>query len=526
MSFGLVNGSPATAGGISGIVNGNVFLGGNSGEIGGQTRGWGIEIGNTKPNAGTTVSNNIFSGDGTGGEQPAITIGVGNNIHNRSETVGVNDLTIRGNVVYKWPGGIRVNHDLDAGGTGPNSLNGLVVKANEFQRLAGDAVFHDMSIDDDAEEWADNVYDGGSDGRPDIYAMSFDSFRNNIEPSAKSSKVKYIEPDRDADSYDKSLGGEGSVENFLTEVRKQSPTSWRGEYTAQAAINYVHDGFATSLPAPTPVPTPTPDPTTPPANNPEPEPQPHDWSSPSTPVATANVTEAVQVTRGASAFTFEVVYVDPTGSPINAATVDATDLHLVGPKKFDQPATPVSTQALDNGALKVVYAVATPTGAWERGNVGAYKLSLNGDQIRNAGGFAAAAGDLADFKVSIVKAPPPDKAPAVKRLKVSARGGASSVTFTFSEDVGTSIDAGDLSIVAEDGSRIVAPEQQAVTYDAAKRTATFTFPGLEGAALPAGTRFRVVLTGAGVTDSIGQTLAGDRSGTPGVDYAPAKWFLA
>lgn len=527
MSFGLVNGSPATAGGISGIVNGNVFLGGNSGKINGTTRGWGIEIGNTKPDAGTTVSNNIFSGDGTGGEQPAITIGVGNNLDNRSETVGVNDLTIRGNVVYKWPGGIRLNHDLEPDSTGPNALNGLVVKDNEFQRLAGDAVFHDMSFDDAAEQWADNVYDGGSDGRPDIYAMSFDSFRGKIESSAKISKVKYLEPDRNADSYDKSLNGEGTVEHFLGEVRKQSSSSWRGEYTAQAAINYVHNGFATSVPAPTPAPTePAPAAGDPPANNPEVAPAPHDWSAPSTPVATASLTEEVQVARGASAFTFEVTYVDPTGSPIDAATVDAADLHLVGPKKFDQPATPVSTVANpDTGGLTVTYSVATPTGTWQRGNIGAYKLSMNGDQIRNAGGFAVTAGDLANVKVSIVKAPPVDKAPAVKRLKVDARD-AASVTLTFSEDVGASIDAGDLFLVAEDGSRLVAPEQQAVVYDAARKTATFTFPGLEGAALPAGSKFRVVLSASGVTDSIGQTLAGDRTGTAGVDYASVKLFTA
>jgi hypothetical protein len=234
------------------------------------------------------------------------------------------------------------------------------------------------------------------------------------------------------------------------------------------------------------------------------------------------VTDQVQIVRGADAFTFDVTYADPTGSPIDPASVDATDVHLVGPRKFDQPATPVSTQALDNGALTVTYSVATANGAWQRGNVGAYKLSMNGDQIRNAGGFAVAAGDLAGFKVSIVKAPPVDKAPLVRRMKVDARG-AASVTVTFSENVGSSIDAGDLLLVGEDGSRLVAPEQQAVTYDADRNTATFTFPGLADGALPSGSKFHVVLAGSGVTDSVGQMLLGDKSAL-GTDYAPARWY--
>jgi hypothetical protein len=147
---------------------------------------------------------------------------------------------------------------------------------------------------------------------------------------------------------------------------------------------------------------------------------------------------------------------------------------------------------------------------------------MNGEQVHNAGGFTVAAGDLAGFKVSIVKAPPIDKAPLVKRLKVLARG-AASVTFTFSEDVGASIDAADLFLVGDDGSRLVAPEQQAVTYDAARKTATFTFPGLVDGALPTGSKFHVVLAGAGVTDSVGQMLLGDKSAL-GTDYAPARRY--
>ena len=59
MSYGLVNGSPMTAGGVSGTVSGNVILGGDN--IGPLTRGGGIEIGNIAPGGNTTITDNLFA---------------------------------------------------------------------------------------------------------------------------------------------------------------------------------------------------------------------------------------------------------------------------------------------------------------------------------------------------------------------------------------------------------------------------------------------------------------------------------
>ncbi len=93
MSFGLVNGSPVTPGGVSGIVNGNVFIG--AATINGQVRGYGMEIGNTSPGAQTIVSNNIFSSN-SGGDFPAIMLEYGQGVTNPTQAVGINDLNIRG----------------------------------------------------------------------------------------------------------------------------------------------------------------------------------------------------------------------------------------------------------------------------------------------------------------------------------------------------------------------------------------------------------------------------------------------
>ena len=115
LSYGLVNGSPVVAGGVSGIVNGNVFLGTNT--IDGEVRGCGIEVGNTSPTGQTLISNNIFSNN-SGGSLPAIMLQYGANVTNTSEAVGINNLDIEDNVVYQWTSALSVDPGMQPGGTG------------------------------------------------------------------------------------------------------------------------------------------------------------------------------------------------------------------------------------------------------------------------------------------------------------------------------------------------------------------------------------------------------------------------
>ena len=62
-----------------------------------------------------------------------------------------------------------------------------------------------------------------------------------------------------------------------------------------------------------------------------------------------------------------------------------------------------------------------------------------------------------------------------------------------------------------------------MTYNAARNTATWTFPGLSELALPKGT-YQVSLGAAGITDATSSLLDGDRDGVAGGDYTLAKWF--
>jgi len=117
LSYGVVNGSgPLVAGGVTGAVRGNVFLGGN--DIHNQPRGIGIEIANIKPIDGAVVEKNIFANSYAGGLFAAINLTTSNNHFNPEEAAGLNDLTIKDNVVYNWTRGLWVNPAMHNGGTG------------------------------------------------------------------------------------------------------------------------------------------------------------------------------------------------------------------------------------------------------------------------------------------------------------------------------------------------------------------------------------------------------------------------
>lgn len=134
MSFGLVNGEgPVHAGGVRGRVTGNVFIG--TRDINGDPRGTGLLLDNIAPGPPgerTIVAGNVFARAldaavcPTG---PAVLLlaGVG---RDQQRTVGLNDLWIDGNVIYRWADGVRVDGNLRPGGSGPGSLNRVSVGKN------------------------------------------------------------------------------------------------------------------------------------------------------------------------------------------------------------------------------------------------------------------------------------------------------------------------------------------------------------------------------------------------------------
>ena len=303
-------------------------------------------------------------------------------------------------------------------------------------------------------------------------------------------RAPYAEPDRGADTYAALTTGIPSRAALLAELRANSSQSWRPQFTAAALVEYVRAGYAEAgAPA-------------------------RDWRAPTAPVAVGS--PPATPTSGDAVLTFAVTYGDD--KTLDGSTFDGGDVRLVGRKgRVDVPASVVSVEGggVEGQPVVVTYAAAAPDGRWDKRDKGRYALVAQERQVFDSEGFFVAAGELARFKLKLNKAPPPDHPPTVTKAALSK--GAQSLTVWFSEDVSASVSVDDLVLASEDGAMTFDPSLMTMSYDAARRAATWTFTGLPGGALPAG-RYRATILSAGLTDSAGQALDGNRDRAPGGDY--------
>lgn len=72
-------------------------------------------------------------------------------------------------------------------------------------------------------------------------------WKSTVPRDLKESPGPFKDPDRTLASYNASLGGEESFDAFSEQVRKQSKTNWRPEFTAEAVIAYFREGFEPAL---------------------------------------------------------------------------------------------------------------------------------------------------------------------------------------------------------------------------------------------------------------------------------------
>lgn len=131
LSVGLVNGGGTHVdGGVTATVTGNVFSG--SGSL--RDRGVGVELGNVKSGV---VSDNLFLNGSAASPNAAIVLAWGNA---KGRQVGINNLQVTNNVVYKWGRGIQVAYGF--GGSGAQAMRNLLVANNDFQEIYTRAVEH------------------------------------------------------------------------------------------------------------------------------------------------------------------------------------------------------------------------------------------------------------------------------------------------------------------------------------------------------------------------------------------------
>lgn len=539
------NGSTVTPGGVSGKISGNVFL--EARDINGGARGWAIEAGNLKNGGNSVISDNIIAHD-TQNRNAAIKLETAGGATNASQGVGINDLTIERNIIYKWYQGLSIASAYDFGGSGSAGINDLVVRDNEFQRTSSQKIVNQPQAFDASEEtFNDNLYynTSASSGWFSVgqKVTSFDTWKNTIEPTAQNQQAQYPDPDRTMATYNASLGGANSRAAFNAAVRLQHKADWDGRFTARSVIAYVRAGFTGATPGekPTPAPAPAPAPTTPPS--------PTTPTVPTTPTTPANnaaptatlVSAADRTSAGTSQHTIKVTYLDDKAVQTNS--IGNADITVTGPNSYKAAATLVSTDATTNGTPRTAtYVVAAPGGAWDASDNGTYTISLNVNGVRDTDGVYAAARTLGTFKASVgdaassiavasvaaADAPAPAAAVAPEPAPDRSSGydeappvvlwsnfdpTTQALTMKFSKDVSAGLNASDLRLKNEQTMQLVTNDQLKLSYDKATNTATWTFASPIEAA-----DYKVMLSGPVVYDADGQKLDGNADGDAGDDY--------
>lgn len=376
MSFGLTNGSAGRPGGVTGEVSGNVFLGGR--DISGSARGWAIELGNTSPRGTTIVKDNVIAHD-TQGHFPAIVLSYGQNLVNPSEVVGLNNLTIQNNIVYKWYESLGTSSGLQNGGSGVQGYVNVDFVDNQFQYSGNTRlIYHGQPYNGAVESWSGNQYytPKSPTGWFTVNGarLSFNSWRSQVDGSAEDQPIDYDDPNRNPGTYQADLGGVGTVNGFLSEARKQSQSNWRDQYTTTAVVNYVRQGFGLAG---------------------------------SVPVTRPRVRMvASDLGPGDSEQILTVMYSSPNGG-VKLDSIDAGDLAVTGPGKKALSLGLVSKTAAADGRVIGKYRVNPPGGSWDEADDGSYTVALKGGQVIQGDGTPFPAQSLGGFTVAFGAPPTP-----------------------------------------------------------------------------------------------------------------------
>ncbi len=240
-SYGLVNGALTHPYGVTGSVTGNVFIGGAN--IGATQGGSGLQLANTST-AGVTVANNIFT-HSVANSPAAITLTFGQGQSNSYQSVGINNLTIRNNVVYNYNRAVQVDSGFTPGGSSLTSINNVNIYSNEFKNIGTPVISHDDRISSQ-EHWGSNYFD--SVGAPRVGGV--------LQAAEPRTTLSFASPDRTIESYSAAIGASASVSSFLYWARLQAHQNWNPNLDASAAVAYFQKGFGISAQAPAATPAP------------------------------------------------------------------------------------------------------------------------------------------------------------------------------------------------------------------------------------------------------------------------------
>jgi hypothetical protein len=193
-------------------------------------RGWGLVVQWT---TGGTVVDNVFAGN-TGAFPELMNL-------DGSKGAGVFQVTVQNNVAYNWHGPMRFTGDY-------LKVNQNTVTGNVFQNPAFTDEFvmeHNPTTNLGQLTMANNRYfrGGGTSGwfQP---GSTLSSYRATFgDTTSTVAQVPLVAPTRTIATYNASVGGSPTYEDFITQARLQSRYNWREQYRSVNVIPYFRQGF-------------------------------------------------------------------------------------------------------------------------------------------------------------------------------------------------------------------------------------------------------------------------------------------
>jgi hypothetical protein len=234
IAFGLGGYPEIEVDGVAGTIRNNVVLDGGDLQPGSE-RGWGMWLGNISQ---STIDSNVIAHNVSGHAPSPVTFEVA--VNGR----GVENTVFSNNIVYAWDGFSKLKGDAA-------QIVNVQLLGNKFQNEITPEVLiqHDQasSANPTSVVSANNVF--YSIAAPDAWfeadaTLSLAQWKVLVnDTTSVAQPASFPDPTRTIATYHSSIGGIPSLEAFMAEVRQQSKSKWRAEYTASAVNAYFRAGF-------------------------------------------------------------------------------------------------------------------------------------------------------------------------------------------------------------------------------------------------------------------------------------------
>jgi hypothetical protein len=484
LNYGNADGADSTAGGVTGDITNNVVDGDKG--LGTSAYGEGFAIGNIKPGAGLVVQGNILAHD-TQNARQAILLTMATNTLTPSVAVGENDLTIQNNIIYQWNRGIEEDGRFVPGGTGLYAFNNVTIQNNDIIGSPNRLVRHDGKYVKSQEHWNNNRYYTGALTQSNWFLLisnttSWKQWHTSIDPTGTAlTSAPYADPTRSTATYDATLGGPGTLADFIAQARLLSQDNYRPQYMAQAVIDYIKKGFTLDTTAPTAAAT---------------------WAP--------NAGGPTAAT--ASTYSFTVTYTDDFF--VDRTSLDSNDVLVTGPNGYSQPATlaliiPATVGVGGYQSIGAVYRVTVPSGGWSAASNGTYTISVRPNQVRDTSGNYVAAGAVGTFQVDLSPPTAAANAPSIGDESLGLTSYSFNVTYSDNTAINTAtLGNNDLEVTGPNGYDQLAT-LVSTTGSGGLVTATYSIPAANGGWSSAADGSYVInVVPNQVADTFGNFLAG------------------